>query len=63
MFNLNAGPAPASINLRLSAIRKLAAEAAENDLLDRRVAQGIVSMKGVRQSGNRAGNWLTREHP
>jgi hypothetical protein len=25
------------------------------------VAQGIVSLKGVRQSGDRAGNWLTRE--
>ena len=55
------GLAPASINLRLSAIRKLAAEAAENGLLDRSVAQGIVSLKGVRQSGARAGNWLTRE--
>jgi integrase len=49
------------INLRLSAIRKLAAEAAENGLLDRSVAQGIGSHKGVRQSGDRAGNWLTRE--
>src|SRR5215475_5005271 len=39
----SAGLAPPSINLRLSAIRKLAAEAAENDLLDRSVAQGIVS--------------------
>ena len=57
----SAGLAPASINLRLSAIRKLAQEAAENGLLDRSVAQGIVSLKGVRQSGNRAGNWLTRE--
>jgi site-specific recombinase XerD len=43
------------------AIRKLAAEAAENGLLDRSVAQGIVSLMGVRQSGERAGNWLTRE--
>src|SRR5262249_42859823 len=51
----SAGLATASINLRLSAIRKLAAEAAENDLLDRSVAQGIVSLKGVRQSGDRAG--------
>jgi hypothetical protein len=39
-----AGLAPASINVRLSAIRKLAAEAAENGLLDRSVAQGIVSL-------------------
>ena len=30
-------------------------------MLDRSVTQGIVSLKGVRQSGNRAGNWLTRE--
>jgi hypothetical protein len=51
--------ATASVNLTLSAIRKLATEAAENGLLDRSVAQG--SLKGVRQSGNRAGNWLTRE--
>jgi hypothetical protein len=57
----SAGLAPASIHLRLSAIRRLAAEAAENPLLHRGVAQGIVSLKDVRQSGNRAGNWLTRE--
>ena len=37
----SAGLAPASINLRLSAIRKLAEEAAENGWLDRSVAQGI----------------------
>ena len=54
----SAGLAPASIDLRLSAIRKLTAEAAENGLLDRSVAQGIVSLKGVRKSGDRAGNWL-----
>jgi len=57
----SAGLATASINLRLSAIRKLAAEAAENGLLDRSVAPGIVSLKGVRRSADRAGNWLTRE--
>jgi len=57
----SAGLAPPSINLRLSAIRKLAAEAAENGLLDRSVAQGTVSLKGVHQSRARAGNWLTRE--
>jgi site-specific recombinase XerD len=57
----SASLARASINLQLSAIRKRATEAAENDLLDRSVAQGIVSPKGVHQSGARAGNWLTRE--
>ena len=49
--------APASINLRLSTNRKLAAEAAENGLPDRSVVQGIASLKGIRQSGDRAGNW------
>jgi hypothetical protein len=57
----SAGLAPPSVNLRLSAIRKLATEAAENGVLDRSVAQGIVSLKGVHQSGDRAGNWLHRE--
>jgi site-specific recombinase XerD len=57
----SASLAAASINLQLSAIRKLATEAAENDLLDRSVAQGIVSLKGLSQSGARAGNWLSRE--
>jgi integrase len=30
-------------------------------LLDRSVVQGIVSLKGVRQSGDRGRDWLTRE--
>jgi hypothetical protein len=55
-----AGLAPASVRVRLSAIRKLAIEAAENRLLDRNVAQAITSSNGVRQAGSRAGNWLTR---
>jgi hypothetical protein len=41
------GLAPTSINLRLSAIRKLAAEAAKNGLLDRGVAQGEKCLRGV----------------
>jgi integrase len=48
-------------NIYVAREPKLAAEAAENGLLDRSAAQGIVSLKGVRQSGDRAGNWLTRE--
>lgn len=47
--------------VRLLVIHKLAVEAAENRLLDRSLAQAIVSLKGVRQAGARAGNWLTRE--
>ncbi len=53
--------APSSVNQRLSAIRKLASEAADNGLLDAQVAGGIRAVKGARQEGRRTGNWLTRE--
>ncbi len=52
---------PSTINVRLSAIRKLAAEAADNRLLDPGLAAGIGKVKGVKSSGVRAGNWLTKE--
>ena len=57
----DAGLSPSSINQRLSAIRKLAAEAADNGALDPVVANGIRAVKGARQEGRRTGNWLTRE--
>ena len=47
------------INVRLSAVRKLAAEAADNGLLAPDVAAGIGRVKGARSAGVRAGNWLT----
>jgi site-specific recombinase XerD len=56
-----AGMAASSVNQRLSAIRKLAAEAADNGALDPQVANGIRAVKGARQEGRRTGNWLTRE--
>jgi site-specific recombinase XerD len=56
-----AGMAPSSVNQRLSAIRKLAAEAADNGALDPQVASGIRAVKGARREGRRTGNWLTRE--
>jgi len=55
------GLSPASVNLRMSAIRKLAQEAADNRLMDQSLANGIAKVKGVKQQGVRAGNWLTRE--
>ncbi len=55
------GLAPSSINQHLSAIRKLAAEAADNGYLDATTAAGIGRIKGEKQAGTRAGNWLTRE--
>ena len=57
----DSGLSSSSINQRLSAIRKLAAEAADNGALDSQVAGGIRAVKGARQEGRRTGNWLTRE--
>jgi site-specific recombinase XerD len=55
------GLAPSSINQRISAIRKLAQEAADNGLVDQAHANGVARVKGVKQQGTRAGNWLTIE--
>ena len=54
-----AGLAPSSINVRLSAIRRLAAEAADNGLLAQETAAAIARVKGAKRKGVRAGNWLT----
>ena len=54
------GYAPSTVNQRLSAIKKLAREAAANGLLDAAMAAAIDQVPGVKQQGNRAGNWLTR---
>lgn len=55
------GLSPATINQRLSAIRKLAVEASDNGALDIQIANGIKSIKGVRQEGTRTGNWLQKQ--
>src|SRR5581483_6782364 len=55
------GYAPSTINQRLAAIKKLAREAAANGLLDAGVAAAIDAVPGVKQSGSRVGNWLTRK--
>jgi len=57
----NSGVAPSTVNLRLSAIRKLAQEAADNGLVDQSMASSISRVKGVKSQGVRAGNWLTKE--
>ena len=56
-----AGYAPATINLRLAAVRRIAYEAADSGLLSPELAAGIRRVKGVRQLGVRVGNWLTAE--
>ena len=54
---LEQGLAPATVNLRLSPLRKLAQEMADNGLLSRDLAKGVGKTKGVKQKGVRAGNW------
>jgi site-specific recombinase XerC len=55
------GYAPATINLRLAAVRRVAYEAADVGLLSPELAAGIRRVKGVRRLGVRLGNWLTVE--
>jgi site-specific recombinase XerD len=55
------GLASASVNVRISAIRRLALEAGDNGLLAPEIAAGIGRVKGVKHAGVRLGRWLTRE--
>ena len=49
-----------SIIIRMSAIRKLAAEAADNGLLAPELAAGISRVKSAKTQGIRSGNWLSQ---
>jgi site-specific recombinase XerD len=51
--------APATINLRLAAVRRLAYEASDNGLLSPDLAASIRRVKGAKKLGTRLGNWLT----
>jgi integrase len=53
--------APATINLRLAAVRRMAYEAADAGLLSPELAAGIRRVKGLRRLGVRVGNRLTPE--
>src|SRR5258707_1639761 len=53
------GLGPVSINMRITAVRKLAVEAADNGLLAPELAAGITRIKGVKSQGVRVGNWLS----
>src|SRR5215475_13349998 len=54
------GLAPASINQRLSALRKLAKEGTYAGHLEATAAQGIRDVRGAKVQGVRTGNWLTK---
>jgi integrase len=51
--------AASSLNVHMSAIRKLAYEAADNGLIDPDLAAGIGRVRGAKRQGTRTGNWLT----
>ncbi|MCX6625715.1 MAG: tyrosine-type recombinase/integrase [Acidobacteria bacterium] len=53
------GLGPVSINVRITAVRKLAAEAADNGLLAPELAAGIARVKSAKSVGVRTGNWLS----
>ena len=50
---------PISVNVRITAVRKLAVEAADKGPLAPELASGIARIKGSRSHGVRVGNWLS----
>ena len=50
-----------TINVHMSAIRKLVGEARRNGLIGLEEAANLTDIPNVRQTGKRLGNWLTRE--
>ncbi len=52
---------PSTINVRLSAIRKLVGEARRNGMIGLEEAANLSDVPNVPQKGTRLGNWLTRE--
>ena len=55
------GLSPSTINIKLSALRKLAWEASHCGVLDDAVAAGISQVPNVAERGQRMGNWLTQK--
>ena len=53
--------APSTINVRLSAIRKMVNEARKNGMLSLEEASQLTEIPNVTQKGTRLGKWLTRE--
>jgi site-specific recombinase XerD len=52
---------PSTINVRLSAVRKLVGEARRNDMIGSEEAASLTDIPNISQKGTRLGNWLTRE--
>ena len=52
---------PSTVNIRLSAMRRLIAEAKSARMLSSEEAETLSDVRNIRQAGVRLGNWLTRE--
>jgi integrase len=52
---------PSTVNVRLSAVRKMVSEARKNGLLGAEEAANLNGIPNIPQKGTRLGNWLTRE--
>jgi integrase len=52
---------PSTINVRLSAVRKLVGEARRNGMIGQEAAASLTDIPNIRQKGTRLGNWLNRE--
>jgi site-specific recombinase XerD len=52
---------PSTINVRLSAVRKLVGEARRAGMIGQEEAASLTDVPNISQRGTRLGNWLTRE--
>ncbi|WP_278045537.1 tyrosine-type recombinase/integrase [Edaphobacter modestus] len=52
---------PSTINVRLSAVRKMVGEARRAGMIGQEEAASLTDIPNIRQKGTRLGNWLTRE--
>jgi site-specific recombinase XerD len=52
---------PSTINVRLSAVRKMVGEARRADMIGQEEAASLTDIPNINQKGTRLGNWLTRE--
>jgi integrase len=50
-----------TVNVRLSAVRKLVGEAQRNGIIDAEEAANLAGVPNLPQKGTRLGNWLTRD--
>jgi site-specific recombinase XerD len=58
---IESGLAPSSVNVRLSALRKMVRECADNGLLGTFEAESIARVPGLKQHGHRTGTWLSKQ--